>query len=291
MAFISNNEIILENGQKILFDDIFPVKILYPCALMSNATVYNLVRKQFVKTRDNLNVSNVCDIFSGYINGNSQHIGSRKIGVVIKLSNDNIYSLDGSKNIVSGGCFPYKNVSEINCLVFDNVIKKDTYIYTHTNNTIYVKNGNNTTIIDNNCIHIQTNVVANTNYNLLEICLIKNNNIKIYHYWIDTCIVTLKQKFVTGINIHKSIRNYLIDIDGFFYRINIVSYANFAITKIETKYKFYDVIMADYCCSSFLLQCFDQTIIKYYICSGTFHSLEMSGSFCLSNNKTKSVRS
>jgi hypothetical protein len=48
MAWINCDNIVLENDCELYFDDIFPVKILYPMVLMSNSTVYNISCNNFV---------------------------------------------------------------------------------------------------------------------------------------------------------------------------------------------------------------------------------------------------
>lgn len=255
MAWINREVIVLESGQSLSFDNIFPIKILYPLVLMSDSTVYNICCGKFVTMSDGTKTSNVSDIIHAWINGRESN--QRKLITYLKIEN-NIYFVEKTSvydNIFSSN----KMITEINCITINNKFSTYTCIYTE-NNTIMVKNFLVYTSIDDDCQHIQTNVIGDT----LEIYLLKNNNIKIYHFDMTTNLFDTKKIYETDINVHKNLRNYLIGLDGSLYRIDIsTDYNQTMIVPIETTYKIYDIVPMNDIPNNMLLSTIDQEILKY----------------------------
>jgi hypothetical protein len=143
------------------------------------------------------------------------------------------------------------------------------------------------TLIDIDCQHIQTNVIGNT----LEIYLLKNNNINIYHFYMTTNLFDTKNIYKIDINIHKNLRNYLIGSDGQLYHIDIgTNYNQTTIIPIETTYKIYDIVRMDDILNNMLLTTIDQEILKYDCKNNEITPLGLYGVFCSRYNSTKSEK-
>lgn len=275
MAWISNGCVALENGASIHFDEIFPVKIIYPMVLMSNSTVYNLILNAFVTENNGTKVNNINNIIYAWCTR------IHKPFVCLKIEN-NTYIIHND-NTISDPFSENKMIEEINFLIVDGNISDNMIIYT-SDNMIMIKNSFVHTLIDIDCQHIQTNIIGN----ILEIYLLKNNDIILYHFDIATNICEAKKKYILGFDVYKTVNNYLIGHDGSVYRVDINCVDNEQITvlEMETTYKIRDIMMTD----NILLITFDHKILKYDRKKKEIMLLGSCGSFFLHYNSTKSAK-
>lgn len=286
MACISDGTIVLENGQTVSFEGIHPVRILYPCVLMDNSTVYNLVLEKFIMTADGKYVDNIIDIFYSYINGSTVY-NQQHMVIFIKLKNGILHCLQQHFNIMNDHHFysGKQNINQVNALKHNGRLLSQIIIYT-IDDKVVVKNYSKRTVIDNNCCHIVTNVSDN----MLEILLLKNNKIKVYSFDLTTNLFVLKKKISVGFNVHKIVRQYLIDADGQLYFIAVPNYDQVTITVIETEYKICDMMPIDYTLDNFLLLSLDGEVIKYERISNKMTVLNVNGTFSLNYANTKSAK-
>lgn len=286
MAFIKDNTVVLENGENIVFDYLYPIKIIWPFALMcDHLTVYNCIDRKYVVSPENLVID---DIFYVYVEGCDEN--ENKIAILVTMNNslrllkfigNSISSHDYAKMILSGS----DNCDQNTIITQVIVLKNDNNIIIYVaNNILYIKNNLHHTIIDKKCCHIRTDKVGC----LLEIYLLKNSCIKMYGYDTNTNLVTLKQKIPIHININKNIRSHIIDHSGLLYCVNINN-NEIVIKKIETEYRFCDISIANMEANRFLLLTFDNAVISYDG-NNRFTVLDESSSFCLKKNQTKSAR-
>jgi hypothetical protein len=277
MAYISDGAIVTENGNRFYFENIYPTKIIYPFALMSNHTAYNFNHCIPVVTDEKFKID---DIY--YCHGNDYHDYQHKVACIVKVGG-NCYSLDHKTNIISPTAFSRNmNITGVYVIRCCNNIT----IYTE-DNFIKIKNNSKCAVVDENCQVIQ----INKKDDLLIIYLLKNNCIKIYNYVIDDAIINLIQTVDTHININKNIRNYFIDHDGLLYVVAIDTNYPFSIVikVIATEYRFCDINISCMLLKKYLLLTFDGTVVSFD-CSNTFTVIDRGGSFCLKKNQTKSAR-
>lgn len=283
MALISDGAILLENGQTVRFESIHPVKILYPFVLMDDLTVFNLIYEKFITTDDGKCVDNTNDIFYSHIYGCT---GKSCIAFFVKLKNDTIHFLNHNSNIISSNYF-YEGKQNINNIyaLHDGILLTKILIYT-SDDKLILKNYLERIIIDDNCSHIVTNISDSW----LEISLLKNDNIKVYTIDLDTNLLVLKKEIGLDFNVHKIFRQYLIDMSGKLYFVDIPNYKQISITEIKTEYKICDMMPIDYSLDSFLLLSWDGKIIRYNSINNEMLILNLSGSFSLNYVGTKSAK-
>lgn len=273
MAYISDGAIVTENGNRIYFENIYPIKICYPFALMSDQTVYNCFTAGLDK---NFKIN---DIF--YCYGNDYHNNHNKVTCIAKIDS-NCYHLDYRKYKMPSTVFSTNmNITEVNVINCSNII-----IYTE-DDIIKIRDDTRLASLDENCQILQMNKKGES----LIIYLLKNNRIKIYNYVIHDTIANLIQTTDTRININKNIRNYFIDHDGLLYVLVIDDNAPFSVTikVIATEYRFCDMNISCILLKKFLLLTFDGTVVSYDG-SNTFTVIDRCGSFCLKKNQTKSAK-
>lgn len=59
MAYISDGAIVTENGNGIYFKNVYPIKICYPFALMSDHTAYNCNNNFTVETEGEFKIADI----------------------------------------------------------------------------------------------------------------------------------------------------------------------------------------------------------------------------------------
>lgn len=276
MAFISDGSIVLECGRVISFENIFPIKIVWPYALMSDYTAYNIIEDTNMRSGSGTRAK-IDDIFYICIDGCDQ-----KLMCYAKI-NVCAYFVNSSINLVSSECFYHKrNITSM------NLVKKSDGDYTSIfsdDKVVLVENNSVFSALDKNCKYIHTNITGH----VLQIYLLKKRCIKIYDLCIDTNIVTLKQTINMHVIVNKCIKHYFIDDDGLLYVIVIDDNGGVGINKIETEYRFYDINPTDLMLDKFLLLTFDNIVVSYGG-NNTFTSLDKYGRFCLEKNQTKSAK-
>lgn len=272
MAWINNNAIVLECGRILSFDNIFPIKILYPLVLMSDSTVYNIYNHSFILTKNDTKVKNVNDILYSCMDEFQEQIFN-----ILKIKNS-MYCVNYIGHITS-----LESTKNIHFIIYDDII-----VYTEKNVVIVGGKAVSTyTAIDIDCQHIQTNMLHNS----LEIYLLKNNNVILYHFDIFTNEYHIKKTYNININIFKLIKDYFIGNDGSFYYIDVaVNYKRTAITKIHTTYRICDIMVADIHLKHILLLTFNHEILKYNCHNCEMKLIGSDGLFCLSYNNTKSAK-
>lgn len=286
MAFIKDNKVVLKSGENIIFDDVYPIKIIWPVVLMSNrTTVYNCITCDYVVLSGD---SMINDIF--YCYGEKLDDTDNKIGIFI-IVNNSIHFLKFQKNSIASVdyakiIFPCGYEYDQNTVITELIFLKDpaNIIIYSANNAMYIKNCSNHTVIDKNCGYILSDKVDG----ILKIYLLKNNHIRVYSYDIGANLVKLKQEIPTHIDVNKNIRSHMIDHSGLLHCINIDD-NQIVINKIKTEYRFYDITISNLQANKFLLLTFDDAVISYDGCN-TFVMLSKSGSFCLKKNLIKSAR-
>jgi hypothetical protein len=283
MACINDGAIVLQNGAVINFEGIFPVKILYPYVLMDNSTVYNLIYNKFIVDTDGKYVDNIIDIFYSYINGLYR---KQCMAIFIKFKNGTLKCLTHGSSIISDHHFytGIRNINSVNALHNGTLISK--IIIYMCDDELIVENYSKHTIVDDNCCHIVTNISDH----LLEISLLKNNNIKVYSFDLTTNLFVLKKEINVGFNVHKIVRQYLIDTNGRLYFVAVPNYQQVTITLIETEYKICDMMPIDYSLNKFLLLSCDGKIIRYNSVSNKMIALNLSGFFSLNYGSAKSAK-
>lgn len=242
--------------------------------LMSDSTVYNVSTNTFITGKDGTKVSNVDNIIYAW------SIGNLIPFVYLEIENNTYIT---NNNIIASSPFSEnKLIREIYFLFVDNQISSEKIIY-ENDNTVMIKNFSIHTLIDIDCQHIETNIIDN----ILEIYLLKNDNIILYHFDTATNTFVVKKIYSTNNNIYKNVRNYLIGLNGSLHRVDIcTNYEQTTITEIKTAHKICDIMITN----NILLTTHDGEILKYDRKNNVIRSLGSRGSFCLHYNSTKSAK-